>query len=89
MTSLGSTSLARGAAGSTGEEISASVPAGLDVTVVDVSQEIRSLVARLSKPFRRYALERAYALLVDKQPDDELVKALVAALVDRGLIEQR
>lgn len=79
--------VAREVARATGEEISAAVPRGLDVTVLDVREEVRSLVARLSKPFRRYALEQAYAFLVDKQPDDELVGAFVAALQEDGLTE--
>lgn len=81
--------VAKDAAKASGSEIGASVPVGLDLTVLDVREELRSLVARLSKPFRRYALERAYALLVDKQSDDALVEDFVAALAERGLTERR
>jgi hypothetical protein len=44
-------------------------------------------LARLGKPHRRFALERLYTLLVDKQANDQLVQDFVSALVARGLTE--
>jgi hypothetical protein len=77
--------LAKGAAKATAEEIQAAVPEDADLTVLDVREEIRSLLARLDKPHRRVALESLYRFLVDKQPNDSLVKAYVDALVSEGL----
>lgn len=79
--------VARDAAKATGEEIAAALPAELDLTVLDVREEVRSLLARLGKPHRRHALERLYALLVGKQPNDALVRDFVGALVTRNLTE--
>lgn len=79
--------VARGAAGATGEEIADALPAGLDLTFLDVREEVRSTLARLGKPHRRHALERLYTLLVDKQPNDQLVQDFVSALEARGLTE--
>lgn len=79
--------LAKDAARATGDEVAAAIPAGLDLTVRDVREESRSVLARLSKPYRRDALARLYDLLVDKQPDDSLVQGYVAAVTARGLIE--
>jgi hypothetical protein len=79
--------VARGAAKATGDEIADNLPAGLDLTVLDVREEIRSMLARLGKPHRRYGLERLYTLLVDKQPDDQLVQDFVSALAARDLTE--
>jgi hypothetical protein len=58
------------------------------VTVLDVREETRSLLARLGKPHRRSALERLYTLLVDKQANDGLVQGFVSALTTYGLIEK-
>ncbi len=79
--------VARSAAKATGDEIALAIPADLDVTVLDVREEIRSMLARLGKPHRRYALERLYTLLVDKQPNDQLVQDFVSALLARDLTE--
>lgn len=79
--------VARGAAKATGDEIVNSLRTSIDLTVLDVREEARSMLARLGKPHRRHALERIYALLVDKQADDQLVQAFVAALTARGLTE--
>jgi hypothetical protein len=79
--------VARGAAKALGDEIAKEIPAALDLTVLDVREETRSMLARLGKPHRRYALERLYALLVDKQPNDRLVRDFVSALKGRGLTE--
>jgi hypothetical protein len=79
--------VARDAAKATGEEIAAALPTDLDLTVLDVREEVRSMLARLGRPHRRYALERLYVLLVDRQPNDLLVKDYVGNLVVRGLTE--
>jgi len=79
--------VAREAAKATGDEIADALSAGLDLTVLDVREEVRSMLARLGKPQRRHALERLYTLLVDKQPNDQLVQDFVSALAARGLIE--
>jgi hypothetical protein len=79
--------VARGAANATGDEIAKALPAGLDLTVLDVREEVRSMLARLGKPHRRCALERLYTLLVDKQANDQLVQDFVSALATRGLTE--
>lgn len=80
--------IARDAAKATGDEVRAAIPADLDLTVLDVREEARSLLARLGKPHRRSALERLYVLLVNKQPSDALVQAYVTELVARGLSEK-
>lgn len=79
--------VARDAAKAPGGEIANALPAGLDLTVLDVREETRSMLARLGKPHRRYALERLYTLLVDKQANDQLVQDFVLALTARGLTE--
>jgi hypothetical protein len=79
--------VARGASRATGDAIVEVVPSGLDLTVLDVREEVRSTLARLDKPHRRFALERLYTLLVDKQPNDQLVQDFVSALTARDLTE--
>lgn len=79
--------VARDAAGATGDEIASALPAGLDLTVLDVREEVRSMLARLGKPQRRHALECLYASLVEKQANDQLVQGFVSALEARGLTE--
>lgn len=79
--------VARGAAKASGDDVASALPAGLDLTVLDVREEIRSMLARLGKPHRRYGLERLYTLLVDKQANDQLVQDLVSALGAHGLTE--
>lgn len=79
--------VARGAAEASGEDIAATLPVGLDLTVLDVREECRSLLARLGKPHRRHALERLYVLLVSKQSNDALVQSYVSAIGARGLGE--
>lgn len=79
--------VARDAAKATGEEIADALPSGLDLTVLDVREEARSMLARLGKPHRRYALERLYTLLVDKQGNDQLAQDFVSALGTHGLTE--
>jgi hypothetical protein len=77
--------VAKDAAKASGDDVAAAVPAGMDVTVRDVREEVRSLLARLGKPHRRAALERLYDLLVNKQPNDTLVQDYVTGLAARGL----
>ncbi len=72
----------------TGLEAREALPVvGLDVSVLDVRAEVRSLVHRLLKPGRRAALERFYDHLAHRQPRDELVSAYVSALKRHGLTE--
>ena len=79
--------VARGAAKATGDEIADALPGDVDLTVLDVREEVRSMLARLDKPHRRYALQRLYKLLVDKQANDQLVRDFVSALAARDLTE--
>jgi hypothetical protein len=57
-----------------------------DVSVLDYRHEVRSTVGDLSKVRRRDALERLYALLVQHQTDDELVRYFVERLRARDLL---
>jgi hypothetical protein len=59
----------------------------LDVSVLDIRHEVRSLTHRLLKPARRSAIERLYDHLVFRQPREDLVALLVDALTRRGLVE--
>jgi hypothetical protein len=77
--------VARRGASASGEDIAASLPAGLDVSVLDVREESRSLLARLDKPHRRLALERLHTLLVDRQPKDSVVREYVELLETREI----
>jgi hypothetical protein len=79
--------VARDAAKASGADIANALPAGLDLTVLDVREEVRSMLARLGKPHRRYGLERLYTLLVDKQANDQLVQDFVSALQVHSLTE--
>lgn len=79
--------VARGAARASGAEIAAALPDGVDLTILDVREESRSMLARLDKPHRRAALTRLYGLLVDKQPNDALVRGYVKALTEHQLTE--
>lgn len=71
----------------TAAEIAAHVPAGADISVIDVHHEARSLVHRLQRTGRRVALERLYEHLVERQPKDELIAQYVAAISARKLVE--
>ncbi|WP_326829055.1 hypothetical protein OIE13_30535 [Streptosporangium sp. NBC_01810] len=64
-----------------------SLSKNVDLSVLDVRHESRSLVARLSRPGRRTALETLYEYLKVKQPDDALVISYVEALESAGLVE--
>jgi hypothetical protein len=77
--------LAKGAGKATAAEIKEMLPPEVDISVLDVRDEIRSLVGGLDKPHRREALETLYRLLVDKQPDDGLVKKYVDDLSEEGI----
>lgn len=82
----------------TGPEIkeavaAAQLPAGLvastiDLSVLDVKAECRSLVHRLSRPGRRIALNRIWEHLALRQPNDALVAAYVEALESAGLVAE-
>lgn len=77
--------LACGVSQLSGDEIDAELPEGEDIVVLDVREEIRSLVGRMGRKWRREALKRLYSLLVTKQSNDALVDAYVGALIERGL----
>jgi hypothetical protein len=69
----------------TGDMIASLVPDDLDVSVLDVREEVRSLLARLDKFHRAEALKRLYGHLVERQSNDALVARYVEALDKRGL----
>jgi hypothetical protein len=77
--------LAAGVAGVDGAILEKALPNDIDVSVLDVREEIRSFVGRLDKFHRRLAIERLYAHLVEKQSNDQLVKDLVAKLAELNL----
>lgn len=67
-----------------------SLPAGLiagnvDLSVLDVKQECRSLVHRLNRPHRRSALNKLWEHLAMRQPNDALVSGYVILLTDAGI----
>jgi hypothetical protein len=78
-----------------GEEIktavaSARLPTGLvgamvDISVLDVRSECRSLVHRLGRPGRRTALSKLWEHLALRQPNDDLVAAYVDCLRVAGV----
>jgi hypothetical protein len=61
--------------------------ADVDVSVLDIRHEIRSVMARLERPSRNVALKILYGYLKNRQPDDALVIEYVAALHEAGLAE--
>jgi hypothetical protein len=68
-----------------------SLPAGLvattiDLSVLDVRAECRSLIHRLGRPGRRTALNRLWEHLVHRQPNDQLVADYVSLLADAELV---
>lgn len=81
--------LAKGAGRLTGKDVKRLLPKDLDISALDIREEIRSLVAGSDKPHRRHALETLYTLLIDKQPNDELVKEYVKSLFSEGLTVER
>lgn len=77
--------LAKGAGKLTSEKLKHLLPKDADISALDIREEIRSLMATLDKPHRRQSLEDLYRLLIDKQPDDALVKVYVRTLFAEGL----
>ena len=69
----------------TGDTIAAFLPPDIDISVLDVREEIRSLVARLDKFHRSHALKRLYDHLVERQPNEMLVSSYVDTLATWGL----
>lgn len=66
------------------------MPSGLvagdvDLSVLDVRQECRSLIHRLARPGRRSALNRLWEHLAMRQPNDALVGMYVSRLEDAGV----
>lgn len=71
--------------------IAAALPAGLiasdiDLSVLDVRQECRSLVHSLSRPGRRTALSKLWEHLALRQPNDALVRSYVELLAAAGVV---
>lgn len=67
-----------------------SLPAGLvastiDLSVLDIRAECRSLVHRLGRPGRRAALNKVWEHLALRQPNDALVAGYVELLHDAGI----
>ncbi len=79
--------LGRGAQAQTGDQIAADLAGKVtkDVSVLEVRDEIRSLVHRLTPEYRRRALQLLYEHLVERQPRDALVSLYVDELKSRGL----
>lgn len=76
------------------EIIGASLPAGLvpasiDLSVLDVRAECRSLLHRLHRPGRRAALNKLWEHLAMRQPNDSLVVSYVALLNEVGVTADR
>jgi len=68
----------------------ASIPSGLlaanvDLSVLDVRHECRSLVHRLSRPGRRSGLNKLWQHLASRQPDAAPVRAYVTRLENAGI----
>jgi hypothetical protein len=80
------TILATGVATVSGADLAAELPPDQDVIVLDLREEIRSLVGRLDKPHRREGLRRIYTHLVERQSNDALVRGWVDAIVAAGLV---
>lgn len=70
----------------TAQDFAALLPPDMDVSVLDLHHEARSLVARLQRPGRQEALRRMYRLLLEKQSDPSFVTQYVAMLSDQGLV---
>lgn len=79
--------LGRGAQAASGDEIAAELAGKVtkDVAALEVRDEVRSLVHRLTPEYRRRALQLLYEHLVERQPRDALVGLYVAELRRRGL----
>lgn len=77
----------------TEEVAAASLPAGLvasalDLSVLDVRAECRSLVHRLGRPGRRAAFNKLWEHLVLRQPNDDLVASYIALLSTAGVVAE-
>jgi hypothetical protein len=78
--------LGRGAAAASGESILTELSGVTkDVSVLEVRDEVRSLVHRLTPEYRRRSLQLLYEHLVERQPRDALVRLFVTELINRGL----
>jgi hypothetical protein len=79
--------LGRGAQAASGDEIVAELAGKVtkDVSVLEVRDEVRSFVHRLTPEYRRRALQLLYEHLVERQPRDALVTLYVSELQSRGL----
>lgn len=80
------------ASGVTGDEIVGALTeeglaSDLDVSVLDIAEEVHSLLHRLTRPGRRAALLKLYEHLVQRQGRDDLVQGYVNLLRDGGLTE--
>jgi hypothetical protein len=64
------------------------VPGAIDLSVLDVDSESRSLVHRLSRPARRVALNKLWEHLALRQPNDKLVASFVALLHRAGVVAE-
>jgi hypothetical protein len=69
------------------DDLITALPSGVDVSVLDIGHEARSLLHQLQRPGRRIGLVKLYEHLVERQPRDELVTQYVSALVSHGLVE--
>lgn len=69
------------------ELVSVGLDKDLDLSVLDIRHEIRSLTARLKRQSREAALETLYNYLKQRQPDDTLVIEYVQALHEYGLVD--
>jgi hypothetical protein len=78
--------LAKHATNAQGDELRRVFAPTVDISVLDLREEIRSLVARLEPSWRGDALHGLYRHLVEDQLDDHLVRAYVSALHERGLV---
>jgi hypothetical protein len=72
-----------------GDDLATELAGPQDIAVLDLREEVRSLVARLDKPHRREALARLYDHLVTKQSNDALIYTYVDQLTARRLTERR
>jgi len=69
---------------------SAALPSGViaqnvDLSVLDLGAQCRSLVHTLSRPGRRTALQKLWEHLASRQPNDSLVVAYVECLQESGM----
>ena len=64
------------------------VASAIDLSVLDVQAECRSLVHRLTRPGRRTALTKLWEHFALRQPNDQLVADYVKRLGDAGLVAE-